>query len=186
MSRCSVKMMIFSFAPSRVAEDLAELLELRVFAALVDLAGQVEQLVDLVALGLQARPSVTRDHAAQRPSLRRLRSLRGRPAAASSSRGLVVEHVAQVSEIALKREQLLLGRAARCGCRRSNRRAWRGGARTSASAHRWNWPGAAGRRSSPDARRSGSGCGRGCSNRGCSRWFVVERLLARSRPGERS
>ena len=60
VSRCSVKTMIFSFAPLRVANDLAELLEFRVFRALVDLAGELEQLADLVALGLKLAESDAR------------------------------------------------------------------------------------------------------------------------------
>jgi hypothetical protein len=86
----------------RVANNFPELLKLRVFRALIDLARKVEQLSDLVALGLKLA-ECNADHAAHSARLDRLVFFQFvlRLLFVAS---LVGEHIAQVSEIALKCE----------------------------------------------------------------------------------
>src|SRR5579875_548223 len=96
-------------APSRVSNYFAEFLELGVFAALVDLAREIQQIAHLVALGLKLAESGA-DHARHRLELGGLVFLEPIFGLLFVG-GLVIFDIAHAQAF-LKRQQLLSGEAA--------------------------------------------------------------------------
>src|SRR5581483_1461933 len=96
-------------APSRISNYFAEFLELRVFAALIDLAREIQQIAHLVALGLKLAESDA-DHARHRLQLGRLVFLKPVLGLLFIG-GLVIFDIADAQAV-LERRQLLGGKAA--------------------------------------------------------------------------